>query len=142
RLKWPNDLVYQGKKLAGLLIETRFIGSTIKKAVFGVGININAVAPAVKDRAIAIKDINDNADIDIEALVERIASLLDDKLAQYAAGQLDIRAEWPLYSANYMKPVSVHINGSKTSFIEAGITENGYMITADGDIITEGEIGF
>jgi BirA family transcriptional regulator, biotin operon repressor / biotin---[acetyl-CoA-carboxylase] ligase len=39
RLKWPNDLWWQGRKLAGILIETASIG-TQRYAVVGVGINM------------------------------------------------------------------------------------------------------
>jgi BirA family biotin operon repressor/biotin-[acetyl-CoA-carboxylase] ligase len=39
RLKWPNDIWFQGRKLAGILIETaRFDG--VRYAVMGVGINV------------------------------------------------------------------------------------------------------
>ncbi len=38
-LKWPNDLWYQGRKLAGILIETATVGAQ-RYAVIGVGINI------------------------------------------------------------------------------------------------------
>ena len=38
-LKWPNDLWVQGRKLAGILIETASVGSQ-RYAVIGVGINI------------------------------------------------------------------------------------------------------
>jgi BirA family biotin operon repressor/biotin-[acetyl-CoA-carboxylase] ligase len=39
QLKWPNDVWFEGRKLAGILIETVNIGST-RYAVIGVGINI------------------------------------------------------------------------------------------------------
>jgi BirA family biotin operon repressor/biotin-[acetyl-CoA-carboxylase] ligase len=39
QLKWPNDVWFEGRKLAGILIETVNIGST-RYAVIGVGLNI------------------------------------------------------------------------------------------------------
>ncbi len=38
-LKWPNDLILQGKKLGGIKSETRIQGETITQAVIGIGIN-------------------------------------------------------------------------------------------------------
>ena len=38
-LKWPNDLVIRGRKLGGILTETRIRGGKIDRAVVGVGIN-------------------------------------------------------------------------------------------------------
>lgn len=46
RLKWPNDLVLDGRKLGGILTETRLHRDRIVAAVIGVGINwTNAVPP-------------------------------------------------------------------------------------------------
>ncbi|MBP9709127.1 MAG: type III pantothenate kinase, partial [Oligoflexales bacterium] len=41
RIKWPNDLVYNGKKLGGHLIETQAQGQNIHKLVIGIGVNLN-----------------------------------------------------------------------------------------------------
>jgi BirA family transcriptional regulator, biotin operon repressor / biotin---[acetyl-CoA-carboxylase] ligase len=41
QIKWPNDLWWQGRKLAGILIETASVGAQ-RYAVIGVGINIRA----------------------------------------------------------------------------------------------------
>jgi BirA family biotin operon repressor/biotin-[acetyl-CoA-carboxylase] ligase len=41
QLKWPNDLWFEGRKLAGILIETATVGAQ-RYAVIGVGINIAA----------------------------------------------------------------------------------------------------
>ena len=40
-LKWPNDLVYQGKKVGGILIEVQGESNGTCQALIGVGININ-----------------------------------------------------------------------------------------------------
>lgn len=40
-LKWPNDLVYNGRKLAGLLSELRLSGETLEWVVVGMGMNVN-----------------------------------------------------------------------------------------------------
>jgi BirA family biotin operon repressor/biotin-[acetyl-CoA-carboxylase] ligase len=45
RLKWPNDLWWQDRKLGGVLIETCSVGD-VRYAVIGVGINIAARDPA------------------------------------------------------------------------------------------------
>jgi BirA family biotin operon repressor/biotin-[acetyl-CoA-carboxylase] ligase len=41
QIKWPNDLVVNGRKLGGLLIETEPAGARLRWAVVGVGLNVN-----------------------------------------------------------------------------------------------------
>jgi len=42
RLKWPNDLLLNGGKLGGILIEARWSGSTLSWVAIGIGINVRA----------------------------------------------------------------------------------------------------
>jgi BirA family biotin operon repressor/biotin-[acetyl-CoA-carboxylase] ligase len=43
-LKWPNDVTVGGRKLAGILVETRVAGHEVDVAVAGLGINVSAPA--------------------------------------------------------------------------------------------------
>ena len=57
-IKWPNDLIVRGHKLAGLLAESVFKGHQLEAVVVGVGINVNTdlsaapsfIAPATSVR--------------------------------------------------------------------------------------------
>lgn len=40
RIKWPNDVTVKGKKMAGILVESRVSGRAIDAAVAGIGINV------------------------------------------------------------------------------------------------------
>jgi BirA family biotin operon repressor/biotin-[acetyl-CoA-carboxylase] ligase len=54
-LKWPNDVTFEGRKLAGILVETRVEGSHVASAIAGVGVNIgwkeNDVPDEIAERA-------------------------------------------------------------------------------------------
>lgn len=39
-LKWPNDVVWEGEKLAGILCESGFLGNRVTYAILGVGLNV------------------------------------------------------------------------------------------------------
>ncbi|MDD4777127.1 MAG: biotin--[acetyl-CoA-carboxylase] ligase [Fermentimonas sp.] len=41
RIKWPNDIYWKDKKIAGMLIENDVQGKNIENSVIGIGININ-----------------------------------------------------------------------------------------------------
>ena len=41
-IKWPNDLLYQGRKFGGMLTEARIDADEIRDLVFGLGLNINS----------------------------------------------------------------------------------------------------
>lgn len=40
KVKWPNDIMIKDRKIAGILIENDFIGSTWDKAIVGIGLNV------------------------------------------------------------------------------------------------------
>ena len=40
-LKWPNDLVVEDRKLAGVLAEASFDGTALQWVVVGIGVNVN-----------------------------------------------------------------------------------------------------
>jgi BirA family biotin operon repressor/biotin-[acetyl-CoA-carboxylase] ligase len=41
KLKWPNDILCNGKKLCGILTETQFSGNKVERVVVGIGLNVN-----------------------------------------------------------------------------------------------------
>jgi len=41
QVKWPNDVLHEERKLAGILLESRFAGGTCARLLLGVGINVH-----------------------------------------------------------------------------------------------------
>lgn len=40
-LKWPNDIYWRDRKISGTLIETSVVGKTLKRCIYGIGLNVN-----------------------------------------------------------------------------------------------------
>ena len=41
RIKWPNDIYWKDKKIAGILIENNLQGKVIENSIIGIGLNLN-----------------------------------------------------------------------------------------------------
>ena len=56
-IKLPNDIVYNNKKIGGILTESKVVGDKVKYIVIGIGINTNKVSftDDIKDIATSIK---------------------------------------------------------------------------------------
>jgi len=88
-LKWPNDVLLYGAKLAGVLVETRREGATTG-VVVGVGLNVNA-APAAGSIAQPAACMADHVGHPVER-IEVVRSLLrhlDGWVERLADGRLD-----------------------------------------------------
>ncbi len=60
-VKWPNDILLKGKKLGGILAESKLKNKMIEALVIGIGLNVNSTQKEfpedIKDSAISLKDI-------------------------------------------------------------------------------------
>jgi len=89
-IRWPNDLVDdQGRKVAGLLVETALEDGRLTEAVIGIGINANwrraEMPPEIADRATSLAELSD-APLDRVELLSRLLSALDDEVSRLEGG--------------------------------------------------------
>lgn len=73
-IKWPNDIYWREKKIAGILIENDLIADHLSKSIIGVGLNVNQTQ-FVSDapNPVSLKQIT-NLEFELENLLEQIAS--------------------------------------------------------------------
>jgi BirA family biotin operon repressor/biotin-[acetyl-CoA-carboxylase] ligase len=93
-LKWPNDLVAaDGRKLAGLLVETAIEGERLTTAIIGIGLNVNwrrAEMPAeLAATATSLAELAGH-DVDRVAMLGRLLDALDAEVAAIEAGRSPI----------------------------------------------------
>jgi len=67
KIKWPNDLYVNNKKISGFLIETEIEGNCVTKLIAGIGININQTEKDLK----SIKDIASSLRLELGKEVDR-----------------------------------------------------------------------
>ncbi len=81
-IKWPNDIYYGNKKVAGILVENAIIGNEIRYSIAGIGLNVNQTT-FVSDapNPISLKQIR-GQEYDIEwlmnQLLEAVHSVLNE----------------------------------------------------------------
>ena len=44
QIKWPNDILVGKKKIAGILVENKFLGSKLTHSIVGIGLNVNQLS--------------------------------------------------------------------------------------------------
>ena len=88
-IKWPNDLMYGGRKVGGVLAEARGPWSLV-----GVGLNINA-APGVADGT-PTSSLAEAAggELDLEALLVELAAAIVGTLLADAAMRRALQRSW------------------------------------------------
>lgn len=86
RLKWPNDVLYEGKKLAGILIESASAGQVphdASWAIIGIGINMAVNETMVAEIGRPVASIPWLAELDRDMLMANLLSSLAEALVQF-----------------------------------------------------------
>jgi BirA family transcriptional regulator, biotin operon repressor / biotin---[acetyl-CoA-carboxylase] ligase len=79
-IKWPNDILIEGKKIAGILIENQVQGSRITYAIVGIGLNINQTGFQYGS-ATSLKAVTDSGH-QLEAILHEVLQLLEVRYLQ------------------------------------------------------------
>lgn len=155
KIKWPNDIVIEGKKVAGILVNLSTEGEKINYAVIGIGINANVDFSKI---TLAIVNNNDgnssdhlsrytgvtslknelyNKSVDIPEMMQ----ILLEKLEHYylkleSEGPENIRNEWEKRADTLGKVVKVREQNEIVEGIATGIDVDGILLikTHDGSV--------
>ena len=134
QLKWPNDVLVDGKKLAGILIELQGDLEGPSAAVIGVGINLDFNSSLPKNVLESIDqpaiDLASVKAIDQNALLGAILKHLADVLSGFETnGFVALRDEWLRYHAYENKPVRMLLpNGTDVQGVVRGVAEDGILL--------------
>jgi BirA family biotin operon repressor/biotin-[acetyl-CoA-carboxylase] ligase len=131
-LKWPNDLVRRGAKLAGVLVELSRDTAGRSLAVIGIGVNVRlpaAVRRAVGRAVTDLASVGPRAGLDRNVLAARIVDEVAGALQAYArSGFARFRAEWQRRHALQGKAVEVLLpGGGKVRGTVRGVDADGAL---------------
>lgn len=107
-IKWPNDVLIEGRKIAGILVEPRVGEGLLDFAVIGIGVNVRQVDPdwPEKLRGIATSCVMEGSDASVAAVIQLLIARLDHWYARLRADDRDdLMARWLAWSGTDQMPV-------------------------------------
>ncbi|WP_439136337.1 bifunctional biotin--[acetyl-CoA-carboxylase] ligase/biotin operon repressor BirA [Pseudomaricurvus sp.] len=138
-LKWPNDVLWEGRKLAGVLLEMTGDPAGVCQVVVGIGLNVRMAEAS----AVAI----DQPWADMNQILpgvsrnELAAALLDQLLPMLAtyhlAGFSTYRQEWEVAHVHAGREVKLLTASEDIRGVALGVTDSGALRLQIGDTVQE-----
>lgn len=136
-LKWPNDIMVNGRKLAGILAEMASDGERIRFMVIGVGVNVNGSAthfPAeIAQRAITMAEILHKELVRGLLLVEFLRLFEYWYLRYLQEGFAPIRQGWLAHSALLGRQVQVALPQGGMVGEAMNLDEDGFLLVKESN---------
>lgn len=128
-LKWPNDIYWQGKKLAGILIELEGQPLEPSHAVIGIGLNINMPEQSAELIDQPWSAINQfYRGVDRNLMAAKLIHCLDNRIEEHSQrGLTDMLSLWQKYDCFINQPVKIISAHKETTGICRGIDSNGAL---------------
>ena len=123
RIKWPNDILVDGRKIAGILIEARIQDERVFLTI-GTGINVERVEDDTRPNAISISEASPVAFGGIETATLAFIEHVDEELS-HPFSREEVLAEW--------RKLSVHKPGDRIHCVIGDKTIDGTWNGIDDD---------
>ncbi len=132
--KWPNDLLIDEKKVAGLLLESKILGDNCQFVILGIGLNIDSnpdqtIFPAANLKNFAI-DIS--AKIALEIFLNEFEKIYQNWLS---FGFKSIRQLWLQNAFRLQQKISVKLEEKTVEGIFDDLDEEGNLLLKTSDKI-------
>ena len=132
KIKWPNDLYCNGKKVSGILTEARIDSDRMHTIILGLGLNINSTTKSFPEeiRSIATSlRAETNQSYDMNALSIEIiqATVRAYNKCTVSNNNESLSKAWDAFDYLKDKPISLTENGQKVSGLALGINSYGAL---------------
>jgi BirA family biotin operon repressor/biotin-[acetyl-CoA-carboxylase] ligase len=136
RIKWPNDILVGGRKIAGILIEARMLEQRAHLLI-GTGINVEPVKDDARPNAVAIAEVSPRDFRGIAAATEAFVEHVDERLARPLERER-VLDEWRALTVHRGGDRIACVIGERTvSGTWGGIDEQGRAMLRDGgEVVT------
>ena len=138
-IKWPNDLLWQNKKLAGILIEMTGEGNGNTDVIIGIGLNVNAIAEKntpIDKPWCALRDILEQS-INRNALLALLITQLDQHLQEFSKqGFQAYQAAWQALDYLFDRTITVSKPKGTLTGRAQGVDKAGYLRLIDEHDVT------
>ena len=131
KIKWPNDLVWKGRKICGILTEMCMREQEVDYIVIGIGINVNGTdfPPELKEKAASLCMAAGHS-LGREELIARTMAHFEEAYELFLQTQ-DLSAladEYKAFLVNCDREVRVLDPGREYSGIARGINQQGELL--------------
>jgi BirA family biotin operon repressor/biotin-[acetyl-CoA-carboxylase] ligase len=115
-IKWPNDVIINQKKTAGILTETVFSGSSLDRLLIGIGININQkrFTADLQQKATSLR-LASGAKISRETFLSELLVRLENEYGRWIKRSDDQLKSINQKLAGYGRWVGLQINGKQAA---------------------------
>jgi BirA family biotin operon repressor/biotin-[acetyl-CoA-carboxylase] ligase len=131
--KWPNDLLLNGKKFCGILVENSLAGGATSSAIIGIGMNVNqrSFPGDVADRATSLT-VETGKPVDRVELLRLLLEFLDREYADLVSnGPGAVRKAWTRRSRMLGSMVAVQAGDTLIQGRAIRLAEDGGLVLAD-----------
>lgn len=136
-IKWPNDILINGKKVTGILTEMQAEADRIHSIIIGIGINVNSKKedfPAELEQLASSLSIESQSIVDREKLIRAIFEKLEKLYLLYLEkGFFPIKLMWESYAVSIGKGITARTLTGEIKGKAIGITEDGVLLIEDSD---------
>ena len=138
-IKWPNDVMIGGRKVAGILAESALSGAQVQHAIVGIGINVALDVSADPEIAATATSLNHaaEAEVDRAELLRRVLQHMDALYLDIRRGRSPI-AEWRRWLDTLGQRVTITHHGAADTGRAEDIDEHGNLLlrTDAGQLLT------
>lgn len=134
-LKWPNDVLLHGGKLAGILLESSGAGGRVSHLLIGIGVNLISAPPPEAVEPGAVSPVSLLSETGLRIRPGALLGALAPGFARWEArlrdeGFAPVRTEWLSHAARIGEPVTARTGSLTREGIFEDIDETGALILA------------